>query len=224
MLPESTRKDILVNYDQQVKALYIKIAVRIILSNKRLDVIRESIHYPPYRSPLGVPSWCPDWSHSPEISALPAHSFSAAGETVADFEFHNNNRELEFSALQLGHIDVCGIGVGTLPTRMHETLMAFVNWRAILLDYTSSREDITDDIQEAFCSVLSLGQVPRRFRDDEGGWRAPCYQVFACMLKRYLPRLILDADLEDFSRKDIIRPDEWHDFLQTEFRDRMVRL
>lgn len=60
ILPEETRKEIPVNYDQPVKALYIDVADHIISSTRRLDVIRESIHFPLYSSSAGLPSWCPE--------------------------------------------------------------------------------------------------------------------------------------------------------------------
>lgn len=61
MLPEDTRKELPVDYDQPVKALFIDVADLIISSTRRLDLIREAVHFPVHISSAGLPSWCPEW-------------------------------------------------------------------------------------------------------------------------------------------------------------------
>lgn len=60
MLPEETRKELPVNYDQSIKTLYIDVVDHVVSSTRRLDIIRESIHFPLHVNPAGLPSWCPD--------------------------------------------------------------------------------------------------------------------------------------------------------------------
>ncbi len=65
MVPEEIRKYIAVNYEQPVKSLYIDVADQIISSTRRLDVIRESIHFPLHSSSADLPSWCPECKYIP---------------------------------------------------------------------------------------------------------------------------------------------------------------
>ncbi|KAJ4369142.1 hypothetical protein N0V83_006226 [Neocucurbitaria cava] len=220
MLPEETRREIPVNYDQPVKSLYIDVADHIISSTGRLDVIRESIYFPLHVSSVGLPSWVPDWSHVHDIAALPERTFSAAGETDAVYEFHDNERKLEISAIELGVVKATGVAVGTLCA-LQDYLMAFLHWRALLLNITNINEDDEDDqLLEAFCRTLSLGQVPPQW--EQQGWRAPCYHVFAALIRKRLPRLAIDEGLHRYAEMPVLLPHEHRQFVQTHFGDPMM--
>ncbi|CAO2651232.1 Nn.00g095290.m01.CDS01 [Neocucurbitaria sp. VM-36] len=220
MLPEETRKEIPVNYDQSLKSLYIDVADHIISSTRRLDVIRESIHFPVHVDSTGLPSWCPDWSHIPDIAALRERNFSAAGDTDAEYEFHDNERKLEVSAIELGVINATGVAVGTLCA-LQDYLMAFLNWRALLLNITNiSEDDENDQLLEAFCRTLALGQVPRQW--EQHGWRTPCYHVFSSLIQKRLPRLSIDRGLQRYADMAVMRPEEHRMFVQKHFGDRMM--
>ncbi|KAH7359911.1 heterokaryon incompatibility protein-domain-containing protein [Pyrenochaeta sp. MPI-SDFR-AT-0127] len=220
MLPEETRKDLPADYDQSVKALYIDVADLIISSTRRLDVIREAIHFPLHVSTAGLPSWCPEWSHIPEISALREQTFSAAGGTDARYEFHDNERKLEFSAIELGAIKVTGVAVGTLCA-LQDYLMAFLHWRALLLGTIDLDDEIDDSpILEAFCRTLSLGQVPQEW--EQRGWLSPCFHVFTSLIQKRLPRLPIDVGLQQYADTAVIHPDDRRTFLQKNFGDRMM--
>jgi hypothetical protein len=219
LLREDIRKEIPVNYTQTVKALYIHVATYIIISTRRLDVIRESIHFPVHTSSFGLPSWCPDWSHIPEITALLGRTFSAAGNSDAEYKFYDSGRKLEFSAVDLGTIGTTGAAVGTLCT-VYDYLMAFLNWRALLLDAFAIDETNEYILMDAFCRTLSLGQVPPHY--EHSGWQVPCYHVFASLIQERLPRLAVDPGLKRYINAAIMNPNERRMFLQTHFGDSMV--
>ncbi|KAF1851755.1 HET-domain-containing protein [Cucurbitaria berberidis CBS 394.84] len=220
MLPEETRKELPIDYDQPVKALYIDVAAHIISSTGRLDVIRESIHFPVHVSSAGLPSWCPDWSHFVDIPALRERTFSAAGDTDADYEFHDNERRLQVSAIELGTIEATGVAVGTLCA-LEDYLMAFLHWRALLLDVTNINEDDENNLLfESFCRTLSLGQVPPKW--EQQGWMTPSYHVFSSLIQKRLPRLLIDRGLKRYANMSVVNPEGQRMFVQKHFGDRMM--
>lgn len=159
-------------------------------------------------------------SYIPEISALRERGFSASSGTDADFEFHDNERKLEISAIKLGTIDVTGVAVGTL-CGLHDFLMAFLHWRALLLSVMNlNEEDENNPLLEAFCRTLSLGQVPPEWQSH--GWMRPCYHVFSALIQEQLPRLLVDRGLQRYATGRVMSPDQRRPFAQEHFGDRMV--
>ncbi|OAL49929.1 HET-domain-containing protein [Pyrenochaeta sp. DS3sAY3a] len=224
MLPEETRKELPVNYDQSVKSLFIDVADHIISSTRRLDVIRESIHYPLHVSAADLPSWCPEWSHIPDVSALREWTFSAAGGTDAVYRFYDHERKLEISGLELGTIGATGLPVGTLCA-MQNYLMSFLHWHALLLDTANiEADDMHNPTLENFCRTLSLGQVPERW--EKGGWAIPCLHAFAVLLMERMPRLPIDRSLQAYARLAVQLGDGYEgdhrSFVQENFGDRMM--
>ncbi len=157
----------------------------------------------------------------PELSALRERTFAAAGDTEAEFEFHDNERKLEFSAVELGTVDAMGVAVGTLCA-LQDYLMAFLHWRSLLLDVTNIDEQGENTaLLEAFCRTLSLGQVPPEW--ERRGWMGPCYHAFSSLILKRLPRLPIDTVLQQHANTALMHSNELRAFVQKHFGDRMVR-
>lgn len=60
LLPETIQHEFPVDYNQSIKTVYTDVVDYLISTTERLDVIRESIHFPFPPSTTGLPSWCPD--------------------------------------------------------------------------------------------------------------------------------------------------------------------
>ncbi|KAI1281447.1 heterokaryon incompatibility protein-domain-containing protein [Xylaria sp. FL0933] len=200
VLPEVVRKEFLVDYSLSVKEVYTNVVDFLLNTTNRLDVICESIHFPKQNGIANLPSWVPDWSQNPEITALGySYRFNAADDTDADWEFPDPQRrnELEISAIYIGTVWKHGVAVGTLCTSA-DYLMAFLHWRAILLDYTSFKDpELQKEMELAFCRTICLGQIPREKEPDE--WMRKTYQVFATLLRNRLPKLPLDDVLGQYA-------------------------
>lgn len=69
MLPEATRNEFPVDYNQSIKTVYTDVVDYMITTTDQLDVIRESIHFPLHVNSTSLPSWCPDWYESPFVCA-----------------------------------------------------------------------------------------------------------------------------------------------------------
>ncbi|KAH8650126.1 heterokaryon incompatibility protein-domain-containing protein [Xylariales sp. PMI_506] len=224
VLPEDIRREFPVDYSLSVKDVYTDIVDFLIYTTERLDVICESIHFPAQTHTARLPSWVPDWSQHSETSALGhLYNFSAARDTNARYQFLDKRRnELKISAIYIDTIRCHGIAVGTLCT-LADYLMAFLHWRALLLDYVSSEPaDYQMEIQEAFCRTLSLGQVPSEWRGRSQDWMRRCYEVFATHIRKRLPQLPLDDQLHAHLLADGAAKQDIRQFLQRNFGAHMM--
>lgn len=221
ILPTDIRKGLHVSYDTSVKSLYLEVARIIVCSTHRLDVMREAIHFPVQVSFTDLPTWCPNWAQVPENSALSSDDFSAASDRDAEYEFKDKLRKLEISAIELDVIETTGVEVGTLCS-LQDYLMAFLNWRVLLL----SRFDITEDKEvehprvNDFCKTLSLGQP---LEELEQCWTTACYHIFSSWIQERFPRLQLDPKFQQQRESDNLQTHEPRSFIQKYFGDRMVR-
>ncbi|KAI0455653.1 heterokaryon incompatibility protein-domain-containing protein [Xylaria acuta] len=222
VLPEVVRQEFPVNYNLSVKEIYTNVVDFLLYATERLDVICESIHYPKQTSVTSLPSWVPDWSQNPDTTALGfSYDFAAAGNTNADWTFLCERRnELEISAIYIDTVRNHGVAVGTLCT-LADYLMAFVQWRAMLLHSMSSEKpEIQDDMEEAFCRTLCLGQVTPNWKPDE--WLRRCYRVFATLIRNRLPRLEIDEVLKNYVDTHEDAESNYRQFLQSHFGSRMM--
>jgi hypothetical protein len=220
ILSNDVRERLNVRYDKSVKSLYLDVAQLIVSSTRRLDVIREAIHFPSQVSPTDLPTWCPNWAQVPENSALYAADFSAAGVSDAKYEFQDELRKLEISAIELGVVDTTGVAVGTLCS-LQDYLMAFLNWRALLLFFfnIAENEEANHPCVDDFCKTLSLGQL---LEGKEQCWTEACYQVFSSLIQERFPRFQLDHALQRYGEPGILQRHELRSFIQKYFGDRMV--
>jgi hypothetical protein len=72
---------------------------------------------------------------------------------------------------------------------------------------------------ETFCRTLSLGQVPRKWKDSR---TIPCYQTFSSLIRLRMPPLPRDRRLQRESTSGVLRHEEIRPFVQKHFGDRMV--
>jgi hypothetical protein len=115
--------------------------------------------------------------------------------------------------------------------------MAFLQWRAMLLDAMSGEKiNVHVDAEEAFCRTISLGQVPRkehaepshsangwdsrRYRTYE--WMELCYHVFATHILNRIPYLPLDETLRKFADRQADVGPNPRQFLQSHFGSHMM--
>ncbi|KAI0446045.1 heterokaryon incompatibility protein-domain-containing protein [Xylaria telfairii] len=197
VLPEVVRREFPVNYSLSIKEIYTNVVDHSLHATNRLDVICESIHFPKQTGVTSLPSWVPDWSLNPDVTALGhTYDFAAAGNTDANWEFLDRRNEIEISAIYIDDVKEHGIVVGTLCT-LADYLMAFIHWRAILLDSTSSEKpELREEMEEAFCRTLCLGQVPPEWKPNE--WVERCYRVFATQIRNRLPQMPIDEVLREY--------------------------
>lgn len=228
VLPEALRRDFPVNYSLSVKEVYVGVVDSILFTTQRLDVICESIHYPPHTSSANLPSWCPDWSYVTETTGL-GHlvRFSASGSTAAKYKFLDEprRRQLQIHAIYLDTVVAHGIAVGTLCTTA-DYLMAFLHWRAVLLDLVGEKAESSSaqkEKEDAFCRTLCLDQVPRAWNSGDG-WLKATYHVFASLISERLPKLRLDRELKNYMDGDVsIASKEQRSFLHQHFKRIMGR-
>ncbi|KAF2830078.1 HET-domain-containing protein [Ophiobolus disseminans] len=227
MLPEDTQREFPVDYSQSVKTVYTDVVDYTISTSDRLDVIRESIHFPLHVNTLGLPSWCPDWSHIPEVSGLGrTHGFeasrSAEGPTEARYRFYDERRKLKISAIKLDTVNETGVAVGTFCASQ-DYLTAFLDWRAIMLhEFKIEEGNESHPMHEAFCRTLCLGQMPEQQYDPKI-WRDLCYHTFSSLIRERLPRLPIDEDLARYvAVTGLIEPTAQRKFLQDHFGNRMM--
>jgi hypothetical protein len=220
ILPNDVRERLHIDYNKSVKSLYLDVVQLIVPSTRRLDVIREAIHFPVQVSCTDLPTWCPNWAQVPENSALSSKVFSAAGDSDAQYQFTDESRKLEISGIELGVIDTTGVAVGTLCS-LQDYLMAFINWRMLLLSFFEIAEDKEPGhpILEDFCRTLSLGQVVGR---EDWSWAEVCFHVFASLIQERFPRLQLDREFQRHGDSGILQREEFRSFLQKHFGDCMV--
>jgi hypothetical protein len=227
MLPQATQAMFPVDYSQSVKTVYIDVVDYLISSTEYLDVIRESIHFPVHVNTTGLPSWCPDWSHIPEVSGLgPTHGFEASrdvnGPTKARYGFFNERRKLQISAIKLDFVENTGIAVGTF-CGSQDYLTAFLHWRAVLLHELQIEDGHeSHPMHKAFCRTLCLGQIPQQHAEPQA-WQDLTYHIFSSLFREKMPRLPIHKDLEPYARiTGLIKADARRKFLQDHFGNRMM--
>ncbi|KAH7075820.1 heterokaryon incompatibility protein-domain-containing protein [Paraphoma chrysanthemicola] len=227
LLPEETQRGFSCDYSQSTKTVYMDVVDFLVSATNQLDVIRESIHFPLHVNSVGLPSWCPDWSHNPEVSSLTrtlnfAASKGANGPTKAKYRFHDERRKLEISAITLDSVMATGVAVGTFCAAQ-DYLMAFLQWRAVLLHELKIEDgNESHPMHTAFCRTLCLGQIPEE-RSQPQVWRDLCYHVFASLIREKLPRLSIDEDLRHYAdATGLIESGARRKFLQDNFGNRMM--
>jgi hypothetical protein len=227
LLSDTTQRDFPVDYSQSVKAVYTDVVDHLVSTTDKLDVIRETIHFPLHVNSTGLPSWCPDWSHIPEVSGLGrtlnfAASNGASGPTRAQYWFHDERRKIEISAIKIDAVMATGVAVGTFCAAQ-DYLTAFLQWRAVLLHELNIEEGNESHLMhKAFCRTLCLGQVPPE-RNPPQVWHDLCYHVFAALIRERMPRLPMDEDLRRYAdATGLIEPIARRKFLQDHFGNRMM--
>lgn len=211
------------DYNSTVKEVYSDLVDYLLTTTKRLDVICESIHFPPATNSANLPSFVPDWSHiSPMTSLRQRYDFKASGSTEAIFKFQGTrHNRLEISAISIDTIGVRGMAVGTM-CNVGDYLMAFLHWRALLLqNFEGQPADVQESVQEDFAATLSLGQVPATHRDNSK-WLRACYNVFSNLIKTRLPGILLEPSLKKYENKRDVKSAERRKFLQRNFGDMMM--
>lgn len=230
VLGKEVREEFAVDYGKSVKDVFTDVVDFLLTTTEHLDVICESIHFPVYISSANLPTWVPDWSHIPATSAIslsPRGEFAASRDSKANFKILGERRnQLEISAVPLGLISWHGITVGTLCT-LGDYLMAFLNWRALLLrdmDPMTGETQASLPVQEAFCETICFRQIPTKWKDrGRRAWMEACFHVFACLIQERLPCLAIDDQLAYYADVDVgLRPEANRGFLQDHFGSRMM--
>lgn len=224
VLPDEIRNEFRADYNLTVKDVYTEVVDYLLKTTQCLDIICEAIHFPVHTSAANLPSFVPDWSHIPQTTSLACKfGFSAAGSTKARCAFLDERlNRLEISAIPLDTIKSKGIAVGTL-CNLGDYLMAFLHWRALLLDGFSEEDDETQQrAEEDLATTLSLGQIPSSY-SGPGQWLTACYSIFANLIRDRLPYLPLDRTLYDYSKAEVmVQPKARREYLQRHFGDRMM--
>ncbi|CAI4215498.1 unnamed protein product [Parascedosporium putredinis] len=135
------------------------------------------------RSANNLPSWAPDWSHTPQTTSLGLnYDFKASGSTKAKFSFKDRRSKLAISAVFLDVVKTRGVAVGTLCS-VDDHLMAFLHWRALLMgDRDPQTKEDQTELREAFCRTLCVAQLPPQLKDAKK-WSRICFQSFASMIR-----------------------------------------
>ncbi|KAM0430059.1 hypothetical protein ACHAPT_006065 [Fusarium lateritium] len=224
ILPDEIRNEFRADYNLPVKDVYTEVVDYLLKTTQCLDVICEAIHFPVHTSSANLPSFVPDWSHIPQTTSLGCKfGFSAAGSTKARCAFLDERlNKLEISAIPLDAIKTKGVAVGTL-CNLGDYLMAFLHWRALLLDiFSQASDESRQRAEEDFATTLSLAQIPSPY-DGPGHWLTACYSIFGNLIRERLPYLPLDRTLYDYLNADArVVPEARREFLQRHFGDRMM--
>ncbi|KAI8652619.1 HET domain-containing protein [Fusarium keratoplasticum] len=223
VLPDEIRNEFRADYNLPVKDVYTQVVDYLLKTTQCLDVICEAIHFPVHTSSAKLPSFVPDWSHIPQTTSLACKfRFSAAGSSKARCAFDERLNKLEISAIPLDTIKNKGIAVGTL-CNLGDYLMAFLHWRALLLDSFRQEDDESRQrAEEDLATTLSLGQIPSPY-NWPSEWRTACYSIFANLIHERLPYLPLDRTLYDYLNVAVaVRPEVRREYLQRHFGDRMM--
>ncbi|KAI6760637.1 hypothetical protein HG530_009497 [Fusarium avenaceum] len=223
VLPAHIRKNFFVNYTLAVKDVYTAIVKFILTRTRKLDIICEAIHFPIHTSSTDLPTFVPDWSHIPQTSAMGfKYGFSASCDHQAIFKFPDIRlNKLEISAIELDVVKSKGIVVGTLCV-LADYLMAFLHWRALLLQsFELLDEHGLQMVEECFTATICLGQIPAEY--DWSLWRIVCYHLFANLLHERLPYLAMDEKLREYLDIEIdLKPEMRRQLLQQNFGDHMM--
>lgn len=228
VLPPTICDEIQVDYDISVKDVYVNIVDILLRTTRSLDVICEAIHYPPHASNVSIPSWVPDWSHVPDSKPIgldQEHGFSASGTTKCRARTtmdSDSKNKLEISAIYLGTVKHHGTALGTLCT-LSDYLMAFLNWRSLLVDsFASMGMEAMVRAEEDFCLTLCFHQVPSDF-ESAGSWLDICYHVFSAAIQKRLPSLTIDEYFKSFAYKSFgMSQDDRRQLIQDHIASRMM--
>lgn len=143
LLPRDVRDMFRLDFHHAPQEVFTEIVACIFRTSERLDVICESIRYPFHQNSFGLPSWVPDWSHSPDTLSLAATHLSHRrpfqaypAKTTINLLVKKPvfiRDGLRIPGIQIGTITARGMAVGTLG-RLSNYLMAFLEWSHLLLD------------------------------------------------------------------------------------------
>lgn len=217
VLSADLRRDIRIDYSLSTRDVYTNVVDHVIKTTERLDIISDCIHYPTYLTATTLPTWVPDYSQNPGVTPIwHIARFSASKNTKVRFEIlddRGRRNKIRISAIYLDTIVTNGMAVGIF-NKMSSYLMAFLQWRALLLDTLRVRNRAELELaQEDFAATMCLGEVPKSW-NQPGEWLIVCYYVFATRLRQDLPSLPLDGELESFADA-IVEIDE-------DARDRLI--
>jgi hypothetical protein len=222
ILPEDVRNDLHADYSLSIKEVYTDVVDYLLSTTGRLDVICEAIYFPLHTHSSNLPTWVPNWSHIPQTDALGlSYDFTASNRTKVDFRFVGEHRNrLEISAIPLDTIHRHGVAVGTLCA-IADYLMAFLHWRALLLGCQDPSDAANSmAIQEAFCQMLCLDQIPSKWAQN---WLDVVYHLCASLLRSRLPCLPLDEQLQSYATIDLgIHPNSRRQLLQKHIGAKMI--
>lgn len=226
ILPEELRDEVRPDYKQPVKQVYAEVVDIILNTTGKLDVICDAIHFPPRLDLADFPSFVPDWSQMPGMAAMGEKHriFTASGTSKARFRFEDRRlNKLEIEAIHIGSIKDHGIAVATF-SRLNDYLMAFLQWRAILLGAIADLPGVTKKAQEEdFCRVLSLGILPSAWDKRKDGWLSVCYHLFSRFLVERLPFICMDTELKKHAEAVVgIGGVEPRRFIQVHFGEHMM--
>lgn len=243
LLPESMRSKIKVDYSRQVKDVYIETVTEIIARTRRIDVIREAVHFPPHPNNEGLPSWVVDLHHNTWVSSLrsnlPGHDFQAdRGRPRAAYVFPENalKRRIHIKAITLGKIKTIGIAVNAIG-RLGDYLAAFTNWRALYLHHIKTSRPVRDShdtaqIQEVrdfeFCETLMFNERRKATKDEalatkeRRKTRDKCYTLFASLFKHRLPEQPLDEQLKAFATLTLEQCTDRRQYFQDRIAENML--
>lgn len=200
ILPDQVRLSFEPDYHSSLRTVYTGVVKFLLHETRRFDVVCEAIYFPPYTNNASLPSWVPDWSHDPQVGALClSYNFSASRDGMVDRQTEVKFKlvdplwmKLEISAIDLGHISVRTIAVGTL-CGLDDSLMAFLHWHSKFLEhYNFDNTSGARRLHKAFCRTLCLGQKTK-WRSSK--WVTICYHAFGSLIRERLPSLPLNTHL-----------------------------
>ncbi|KAF5001519.1 hypothetical protein FGRMN_990 [Fusarium graminum] len=221
VLPDNIRQRFRVDYNIPVKDVYTGIVEFILRETGKLDIICEAIHFPIHTTNL--PTFVPDWSHIPQTSTMGfRYGFSASGDSEANWRFRDRRRNnLDISAIKLDTVEEIGVAVGTLCVA-GDYLMAFLQWRAIVLQSASAQTaQNLELLEDCLVATMCLGQIPES--SDRHNWKIKCYHVVANLFRDRLPFINLDEVLGGYADMEVgIDPAMRRSFLQENLGDLMM--
>ena len=210
ILPEHIRRNFRADYTMSVKEIFTGIVGYLVETTGRLDVVCEAFNTI-QNNPNGLPSFVPDWSRPPISSYCSTrdlgHDFyDAALGRKAECRFLDEQLcLLEISAVYIGKVWFRGMSGASGIISSKDFLVTFLQWRAILLDASSTWSDESRHLAEVeFAQTLCLGEVgvPEQWRHDPEEWLRVCYTAFASGIQRCLPNLAIDSRLRKFLRSN----------------------
>jgi hypothetical protein len=163
LLPREIRSQFPPNYNKSVKDVYIHVVDYLLHNTHRLEIICEAIHFPLHISPVPLPSWVPDWSHIPQRDMIRrVYDFKADKDRGAIYNYLDDRGNpskiagtvIEIMGIRLDTIVRRGVAVDRLY-RIDDLLMAFLNWRAILLE--NDHDDGSDSSTHNWYGRRSVG-------------------------------------------------------------------
>lgn len=156
-----------IDYARSMRDIYTYTARHIISTTKKLDVICVKQHDRPQFS---LPSWTPDWtrpSHGAGATILGLHHrlppFSAAGETDAVVDFHDEGEEGNYILRTKGVVLDVVEAVGRpyrkrgAPSNIAPGLQAFHDWWSLFLSSHPNPETVSAERQARFGRLISCG-------------------------------------------------------------------